>query len=70
MRRFLRYSLDHNRPIRGVLMAGGQLLQKTFTVLTMEGDTVTLRLGTKKTLSLPLRDILSCGYARGDRGET
>lgn len=68
--RFLRYSLEHGRPIRGVLMLGGTLVQKTFTVLALEANGVTLRLGAKGTpLILPLADILSCDYARRDHGD-
>jgi hypothetical protein len=68
--RFLRYSLEHGRPIRGVLILGGALVQKTFTVLVLEASGVTLRLGVKGTpLLLPLSDILSCDYARGDHGD-
>lgn len=70
MERFLRYSLEHGRPIRGVLLLGETLAQKTFTVLALGEGLATLRLGQKgKTLVLPMGDILSCDYARGDRGE-
>ncbi len=70
MERFLRYSLEHERPIRGVLMLNGALVQKTFTVLALEADQATLRFGQKgKTLALPACDILSCDYARGDHGD-
>ena len=70
MERFLRYSLEHGRPIRGVLMLNGTLVQKTFTVLAFSAEEATLRLGAKgQPLLLPLSDILSCDYARGDHGE-
>ena len=70
MERFLRYSFEHGRPIRGVLLVDGKLVQKTFTVLAMAGEDATLGLGAKKRpLILPRRDILSCDYARGDHGE-
>lgn len=70
MERFLRYSLERGRPIRAVLLLQGALVQKTITVLALEGGGVTLRLGTRKTpLSLPVEDIFSCDYARGDHGD-
>lgn len=70
MERFLRYSLEHGRPIRGVLLLGETLAQKTFTVLALDQGQATLRLGQKgKTFTLPVVDILSCDYARGDHGE-
>jgi len=71
MERFLQYSLQHGRPIRGVLMINGVLVQKTFTVLNYSCECVSVLLGSKGTpLLLPLSDILSCDYARGDHGET
>ncbi len=70
MERFLRYSLEHERPIRGVLLLKEVLVQKTFTVLALDPDGVTLRLGPKgQPVLLPLPDILSCDYARGDHGD-
>ena len=70
MERFLRYSLEHERPIRAMLMLDGKLQQKTVTVLAREGERVELRLGGKKApVTLPIQDILSCDYARGDHGE-
>ena len=54
MERFLRYSLQRQRPIRGMLLLKEVLVQKTFTVLALEADQVTLRFGQKgKTLALP-----------------
>ena len=70
MEHFLRYSLEHSRPIRGVLLIDGKLSQKNFLVTAMEGEYATLLLNSRKrNLVLPCRDILSCDYARGDRGE-
>ncbi len=69
MERFLRYSLEHGRAIRGVLLLGEQMVQKSFTVLSLQEDTVTLRMGKKPPITVPLNDILSCDYARGDHGE-
>ena len=70
MKRFLRYALEHERKIRAVLMLGGELVQKTVSVLAYDEETVTLRIGAKKTpVEIPLSDLLSCDYARGDHGE-
>jgi len=70
MERFLRYSFEYGRPIRGVLLVDDKLVQKTFTVLAITEDEAALGLGAKKQLlTLPRRDILSCDYARGDHGE-
>jgi len=70
MMRFLRYAVEHERKIRAVFLLDGQMLQKTVSVLSYDESTVTLRLGSKKTpLVLPMADLLSCDYARGDHGE-
>lgn len=70
MERFLRYSLEHGRPIRAVLMLEGALAQKTVLVLALEEGGVTLRVGAKKRpVTVPVADILSCDYARGDHGD-
>ena len=70
MMRFLRYAVEHERKIRAVFLLDGQMVQKTVSVLGYDENTVTLRLGSKKTpLVLPMADVLSCDYARGDHGE-
>ncbi len=70
MERFLRYGLEKGRKIRAVLLLGGQMIQKPVTVLALDGETVTLRLTAKgPPVTVPLADILSCDYARGDHGE-
>ena len=70
MERFLRYSLEHERSIRAVFLLEGVIVQKSISILALDADAATLRIGTRKTpLVLPLADILSCDYARGDRGE-
>jgi len=44
--------------------------QKTVTVLALDAQTATLRIGAKKTpVPVALTDILGCDYARGDHGE-
>ncbi|HNX62482.1 MAG TPA: hypothetical protein PKN45_07560 [Candidatus Limiplasma sp.] len=70
MERFLRYSLEKGRAIRAVLLLNGQMEQKTVTVLALDTQTATLRIGAKKTpVPVALTDILGCDYARGDHGE-
>jgi len=70
MERFLRYSLNKGRKIRAMLMLDGHLQQKTVAVLALDEATVTLALTAKKApVTLPLSDIFSCDYARGDHGE-
>jgi len=70
MKRFLRYSLEHGRRIRAMLMLDGVIKQQPVTVLAFDEDTATLLIGQrKKPVDVPLGDILSCDYARGDTGE-
>jgi len=68
--RFLRYSVEHERKIRAVFLLEGAMVQRTVQVVSYDDETVTLRIGPKKTpVTLPLADLLSCDYARGDHGE-
>ena len=70
MERFLRYSLERNRPIRAVFLLEGRMMQKQVRVLALDQENVTLRVSAKKSpVVLPIADILSCDYARGDHGE-
>ena len=69
MIRFLRYAVEHDRKIRAVFLLDGAMLQKTVSVLAYDESAVTLRIGSKKTFTIPLADLLSCDYARGDHGE-
>ncbi|MBE5814573.1 MAG: hypothetical protein E7320_05105 [Clostridiales bacterium] len=70
MKRFLQYSLEHGRKIRAVLMLDGQMVQRTLLVLEESGTEITALVGSgKRPRSIPLEDILSCDYARGDHGE-
>ena len=67
MNRFLRYSQEKGRKIRMMLM---QLAQKTALVLCYDEQAAVLQLGQRKQpVTVPLSDILSCDYARGDSGE-
>lgn len=70
MRRFLRYSLEKQRKIRGVLMLDGQMVQRTLLVLEEDETGVTALIGSgKKPRHISFADVLSCDYARGDHGE-
>lgn len=70
MTRFLRYALEHERKLRAVFLMDGAIVQKTVSVLAYDGQTVTLRIGARKTpVTLPLGDLLAVDYARGDHGE-
>ncbi|MDD6143455.1 MAG: hypothetical protein PUD16_08175 [bacterium] len=69
MTRFLRYAVEHERKIRAVFLLDGQLMQKTVTVVSYDENEVQLQIGKKKPIALPITDLLSCDYARGDHGE-
>ncbi|MBP3646081.1 MAG: hypothetical protein J6K55_06615 [Clostridia bacterium] len=70
MTRFLRYAVEHGRKIRAVFLLNGDIVQKTVEVVSYDENTVSLRFGAKKKpVELPLSDLLSCDYARGDHGE-
>ncbi len=70
MIRFLRYAVEHDRKIRAVFLLDGQMMQKTISVVSYDEQSVAIRIGSKKTpVVLPIADLLSCDYARGDHGE-
>ena len=70
MERFLRYALEKSKKIRVVYMLDGHIQQKTVTVLAFNSACATFCLSGKKApFAVPLGDILSCDYARGDHGE-
>ena len=70
MLRFLRYAVEHDRKIRAVFLLDGQILQKTISIVEYSEETVTIRIGSKKTpVVLPITELLSCDYASGDHGE-
>ena len=61
---------EKGRKIRMMLMLNGQLAQKTALVLSYDEQAAVLQLGQRKQpVTVPLSDILSCDYARGDSGE-
>ena len=70
--RFLRYSLERGRKIRAVLSSDGKIQNKNLlvTAIDEDGQGFTARLpGRKKDVHIPLGDVLTCAYARGDQGE-
>ncbi|MDD3333921.1 MAG: hypothetical protein PHI98_00245 [Eubacteriales bacterium] len=70
MMRFLRYSMERGRKIRAMLLLNGQLVQRSMLVLDLDPLKATVLLGSKKEpVTIPLADILSCDYGRGDHGE-
>ena len=69
VRRFLQYSLDHQRPVKA-LFADTMKFQN-IRVTAIDGDQVSfLRSGRKKPVTIPIEEILSASYARGDDGDT
>jgi len=68
--RFLRYAVEHGRKIRAVFLLDGAIVQKTVEVVSYDESAVSFRIGAKKKpVELPLSELLSCDYARGDHGE-
>ena len=69
--RFLLYSLRHARPIRAVWMQGDTIVSGNLTVVALTDDGfryITAR-RKKEPSVMQKKDLLSCGYARGDSGE-
>ena len=69
MIRFLRYAVEHDRKIRAVFLLDGSMVQKTVAVVSYTEESAVLRIGARKTVNIPLSDLFSCDYARGDHGE-
>lgn len=69
IKRFLTYSLDHNKPVK-VLFAD-TMKYKNITVVLLEGERVGYLVAGRKTpLETEMDNILSASYARGDDGDT
>ncbi len=68
MERFLRYSLERDKPIRVIYLdADGRLRQRQAVVEKLEGDTVSLYiLRPPARVTLPVRDILGASYTAKD----
>lgn len=70
MKRFLRYAMERDKKLRAVYLREGAITQKTVSVVDWNEETVTLRTGSRgKSFTIPMADLLSCDYARGDHGE-
>lgn len=70
MKRFLRYAMERDKKLRAVYLREGAITQKTVSVVEWNEETVTLRTGSRgKSFTIPMADLLSCDYARGDHGD-
>ena len=70
--RFLKYSLERGVKISAVLMEDGQIRKTNLQVVSIDegGRGFCARLpGRKKEICLSMDCVLTCAYARGDRGE-
>lgn len=65
--RFLKYSLEKQKPIKAVIMNEGTIIQKTIRVQSLQDDgfyyTISNR---KKEHYCEYKNLLACSYARGD----
>ena len=69
--RFLLYSLEHHRKILLMVMDEKGIRRLNVTVTNIGDEAVEYVSGkTEKRKSIPLGDILSASYARGDDGDT
>lgn len=67
---FLQYSLKHGRRIRAVLMAEGGMRVENLTVTSLSAETFTyVTARAKRPAEAAISAVLSCDYARGDKGE-
>lgn len=71
MERFLRYSLEHERPIRLIFVnEEGGMRQATATVTRLSAGRVAfITRRPKGENDLPLHQILSADYRKGDEGQ-
>lgn len=71
VRRFLEYSLRYRRPIKAVWLEEGKLLSGNLTVTAMGEDAFSFTSTRRKApREMPVADVLSASYARGDDGDT
>ena len=69
--RFLLYSLEHHRKILLMVMDEKGIRRLNVTVTNIGDEAVEYVSGkSEKRKSIPLGDILSASYARGDDGDT
>lgn len=71
MERFLRYSLEHQRAIRVIFLTeSGAMKQATAVVEEIRDGQVTIATQRPKgRYTLPVEEILSADYRRGDEGQ-
>lgn len=71
MERFLRYSKEHDRAIRLIcVLPDGQMKQVTAVVQAYDAREVRLYiLRPPQRLTLPVENILSADYVKGDEGQ-
>ena len=70
MKRFFRYSLEHNRAIRMIYLDDeGKMHQVQAVVEKIDGERLSIYvLRPPRRLEIPMRDVLSCDYTRQDEG--
>jgi len=70
VKRFFRYSLEHNRAIRMMFVTeDGGIRQVNAVVEGMDGDRLSVYiLRPPQRLVLSCADVLSCDYAKNDEG--
>jgi len=69
--RFLRYSLEHGRPIALMISDEKGLRRINLTVSALDEEYISYTSSrSKKERTLPRACILSAAYARGDEGDT
>ncbi len=71
MERLLRYSLEHERVIRLMLMDdAGELSQVNARILRYDGDSVDfITTRSPRTVTVPRKDILAIDFRKGDDGQ-
>ena len=71
MERLLRYSLDHDRVIRLMLMdESGTLSQVNARILRYDGESVEfITTRSPRPVTVPRRDILAIDFRKGDDGQ-
>ena len=71
MERLLRYSTEHERVIRLMLMDGeGNLSQVNARILRYDADSVDfITTRSPRTVTVPRKDILAIDFRKGDDGQ-
>lgn len=71
MERMLRWSLEHDRPIRMMLMnEDGALSQVNARITRYDADSVDfITTRSPRTVTVPRRDILAVDFRKGDDGQ-